>query len=296
MKIWTQGIAHIDGKFVGLEEAAIPVMDSGFLMGLNIYDSVSLYNGYLFRPEAALQRFLRSAKHVKFDLTHNDKTLSDLVFEVARKSELREGVINVIATRGVRQPDRPVEKWRANLIVIAVPPLIVLSKEQREKGIRLKISAIRNIPAQCLEPRIKNYNRLYSYIATVEAHDAGLDDAILLGIDGAVTEGPSYNIFIVADGKLVTPLSGVLEGITRDTVVKISKHLGLAVEQRQIYPYDLYNAEEVFACSTLRGAIGVVEVDSRAIGNGLPGSITTAINSTYWDWHTRPPHGVCVVG
>jgi len=294
MKAWTQGLAYLDGEFVAIADATISVMDSGFLMGLNIYDSVSLYEGYLFRPEAALRRFLRSAKHVKFDLPHSPEALKELVFEVARRSGLREGVVNVIATRGIRQPDLPVEKWPANLIIIAVPPLILLTSEKRSKGLRMKISTIRNIPAQCLEPRVKNYNRLYSHMAILDAHDAGYDDAILLDIEGAVTEGPNYNIFAVIEKKLLTPAVGVLEGITRDTIVQIANELAIPVEERLLYPYDLYNADEIFVCSTLRGAIGVVDVDSRIVGSGRPGPITTAINTTYWQWHTKPPHGIPV--
>jgi branched-chain amino acid aminotransferase len=292
MKGWTEGLAYLNGEFVGIEDANIPIMDSGFLMGLNIYDSVSLYQGYLFRPEAALGRFLRSAKHVRFDLPYDLESLKGLIFEVGRRSGLRDGVVNIIATRGVRRPDLPVEKWKTNLIIIAVPPLIAVAGEKRNKGLKMKISAVRNIPTQCLEPRVKNYNRLYSYLAIMEAHDAGYDDAILLDIEGAVSEGPSYNIFAVLGKKLLTPPVGILEGITRDTIVQISNELGIPVEERRLYPYDLYNADEIFVCSTLRGAIGVVDIDARTIGSGRPGPVTTEINSTYWQWHTKPPHGI----
>jgi branched-chain amino acid aminotransferase len=285
-----EGLVYINGEYFPTSQAKLPIMDSGFLMGLNVFDTMSLHEGYLFRLEAHLDRFFRSLQAVRFELPHSRADFEQLVLDTIRRSGLRDANVNTIATHGPRQRGIPVEQWPITVIVMVIPPLIPLTPEKRADGYRMRISSVRNVPIQTLDAQVKNYNRLFSYLATLEAHDAGADDVLMLDLDGYLTEGPSFNVFAVRQGRIYTPVEGVLHGITRDTTLKIAEREGIPVIETRLTPYDLYNADEVFFTSTSRGAVGIVEIDRREIGNGRPGPITERLNDIYWTWHKGGPY------
>jgi branched-chain amino acid aminotransferase len=138
-------------------------------------------------------------------------------------------------------------------------------------------------PAHVLDPHIKSLNYLNLVLAKLEARAANADEALLLDIRGHVCEAPGYNIFIVNGNLLRTPWEDILEGITRETVIEMSRDMGCAVEETTIELYDVHTADEVFFCSTAGGLLPVVEVDGRQIGNGNPGILFTKIRQGYQD-------------
>jgi branched-chain amino acid aminotransferase len=153
---------------------------------------------------------------------------------------------------------------------------------------------VRNVPIQSVDAKIKTFNRLHSYLARLEALDAGADDAIMLDLDGYVTEGRGANVFVVVQDQLFTPPEGLLEGITRETVFELAAGEGLPASEKRLTPYDLYNADEVFYCTTAGGIMPIVEVDRRQIGNGQPGAITQRLRDAYWRAHVSGPHATPV--
>ena len=120
------------------------------------------------------------------------------------------------------------------------------------------------------------------------ALDGGFDSAVLVDAAGHVVEGPGFNVFCVHQGAIVTPDVGMLEGITRRTVIEMAQSLGLPLQCRGLPASELREAVEVFISSSGGGVLPVTRVDGRPLGNGRPGPITRQLVSTYWAWHANP--------
>jgi branched-chain amino acid aminotransferase len=135
----------------------------------------------------------------------------------------------------------------------------------------------------------KNFNRMHTHLARLEADRAGTDDVILLDDRGLLTESRGANCFLVRGGTLYTPQSGILEGITRQTVFEIAQELGIPADERDLTPYDLYTAEEAFLCSTAGGICPIAAADGRVVGHGELGPLTRRIRDRYWERHTSGP-------
>jgi branched-chain amino acid aminotransferase len=178
-------------------------------------------------------------------------------------------------------------------IAYALPYIYIFKPEQREKGIRAIISSYMRIPNASLDQTIKNYHWLDLVRSQWEAYDKGADTPFLLDIDGNVTEGPGYNVFIVKDGKLLTARKNVLEGITRKSVLQIAGEMGIPTVETDIKPDDLFSADEVFVASTGGGIMPVTRVDDRIFSNDAPGPVTCRMRDLYWqrhdeDWNATP--------
>jgi branched-chain amino acid aminotransferase len=201
----------------------------------------------------------------------------------------RDAYVEMICTRGAsptfsRDPRDAVNRFMA----FAVPFGSVASPEQMARGLRMAISDAVRIPAQSVDPAIKNYHWLDLVRGLYEAYDRGAETALLLDLDGNVAEGPGFNVFAIKDGALATPARGVLPGITRRTVMDLCERLGLACAARAVTPGELRAADEVFVSSTAGGVMPVCEVDGRPIGDGRPGPVTGRIRELYWAMHDDP--------
>jgi branched-chain amino acid aminotransferase len=128
-------------------------------------------------------------------------------------------------------------------------------------------------------------------MARLEATSAGVDEAIMLDLDGYVSEAPGNNVFVVRDGIVLTPPENILEGITRETVFELCARADLPFEVHQLTMFDLHNADEAFLSTTAGGITPIIEVDGLAIGDGKPGPITRRIRSDYWSALERGEHG-----
>ncbi len=285
----TEGLMWIDGEFYPAGEAKISVLDAGFWLGINVFDTFSARHGFIFKLEAHLERFYRSLQAVRLDIPYSREELGRLVVETTRRSGLRDAYINCIATRGLRAPSR-IDQWKPSTIIWAIPYAGILNEDVIQRGAKARIASVRNMPVQCVDPKIKNLNRLHFYLARLEAYDAGADTAIMLDLDGHVMENPGANVFTIKNGRLYTPGEGVLEGVTRETVLEIAQREGVPATTGRLSPYDLYNADEVFLSSTLGGLLPVVEVDGRRIAAGQIGSITKRFQEIYWRMHVEGEH------
>ncbi len=269
------GMTYINGELIPADQASLPLMDAGFWLGINVFDVLSARQGCIFKLDAHVNRFYRALHAVRIDIPFTRGEFGELIVETVRRSGLDDSYIQTVATRGMRE-DRPISAWTPTLIVNAVPYFEIVSPEVSARGLRVRIASVRNVPIQSVDAKIKTFNRLHSYLARLEALDAGADDAILLDLDGYVTEGRGANVFVVSNDQLVTPPEGLLEGITRETVFELAAAERLPASEKRLTPYDLYNADEVFYCTTAGGIMPIVEVDRRQIGAGKPGSIRSA--------------------
>jgi branched-chain amino acid aminotransferase len=280
------GTAYIDEQFVPITEARIPILDWGFLHSDSTYDVVHVWQGSFFRLEDHLDRFVRSMQRLHMSLPHSRDRIREILFECVKLSGLQDAYVEMICTRGVptagsRDPRLCINRFYA----FAVPFVWIASPEKQKEGLHLIISQVHRIPETSIDPTIKNYHWLDLVAGLYEAYSRGGETAILCDREGNVVEGPGFNLFVVKKGKLATPGRGVLEGITRRTVIEMAQMLDIPVETRNVSAEEARQAEEVFITSTAGGIMPVTRVDSRALGDGKPGPITLQLHNQYWSLH-----------
>jgi branched-chain amino acid aminotransferase len=282
------GMAWINGEFVAAEEAKISIFDSGFIGGVAIFDTLACWRGSIFKLATHLARFERSAHAAMIPLRVSGLELANLLVEVTRRSGLQDSYVQVLATRG-RRPSPSAWSDEQTLIVYAIPYVWIVPQEKVATGISVIVPATRNWSPTVVDPKIKNFNRMHSYLARMEADRAGADDVVMVDEHGYLTESRGANLFIVRGGTVYSPRTGILEGITRETVFEIAEMLGIAAEERDMTPFDLYVAGEAFLSTTAGGIIPIVLADGRTVGDGKPGPITRRIYDAYWQLHETGP-------
>jgi branched-chain amino acid aminotransferase len=276
-------VVYVDGEYVAKDQAKISVFDFGFLRGDGVFDTTSAWNGRIFKLSAHLQRLELSLRAVRIPPPLPIEELRSVILETTRRCGLRNAYINTIVTRGAPPMGvRDLTQCRPSLIVFAVPYVWILTPEQIEAGGRAAISSVRAMPAECLDPKIKSLSRLHFDLAMLQGRLTGMDVTLMLDLDGHVTEGPGFNVFVVKHGALFSPPDGILMGITRQTVFELAAEHGIPARDAQMTAYDLYAADEVFLTSTAGGIMPLVEIDGRAIGDGKPGPVSQRIHGLYW--------------
>ena len=171
----------------------------------------------------------------------------------------------------------------------------IASPEEQERGLHATISGVQRIAPGSVDPTAKNYHWLDLTTGLYEAYERGGETAILVDREDNVVEGPGFNVFVVGDGVISTPDSGVLEGITRRTVMELASDLGTPLERRSVPAGEMRRAGEVFFTSTAGGIMPVTKVDGEAIGDGEPGPVTSRLRDAYWDLHRDPRYATPVL-
>ncbi|MFZ1499559.1 MAG: aminotransferase class IV [Giesbergeria sp.] len=293
---YSQGAAFVRGQYLPIAEASIPITDWGFLRSDATYDVVTVWEGAFFRLDAHLERFARSCQSFRLDPRLSPAQITAVLERCVRLSGLRSAYVEMIATRGQppwgsRDPRQAVNQFYA----FAVPYVWIANDAQRERGLNLVVSEVQRIPASSVDPRAKNYHWNDLTMGLLGALDAGGDTVVLTDGAGNAVEGPGFNLFCVnAQGVLVTPAQGVLEGVTRRTVIEIAQAAGLPIEQRALPVPELRGAREAFVTSSGGGVLPVTRIDGRPVGDGLVGPVTQKLLSTYWDWHRDPRYSLAV--
>jgi branched-chain amino acid aminotransferase len=279
----------VEGKLVAPEQALVPVLDRGFLYGDSVYEVVRTYAGRPFELDRHLTRMEKTARRIDLALPPRETILRELQ-RTLDAAENAESYARIVITRGIGEfglsPFLASGQYR---LVVIVRPLAGPSEEQYERGLQMAIAKTRRNPPQALDPALKTGNYLNNILALREAHQAGADDAILLDLNGRVTEGTTSNVFFVQHGVLVTPpLSlGMLEGVTRALFIEIARAEGLILREEPHGPEALAAADEVFMTSTLREAMPVTSVvflespgdQVRKVGDGRPGPISKRLRA-----------------
>ena len=285
-------IVYVNGEYVPREQARISIFDVGFLRGDAVFDTTSAWNGRIFKLPAHLERLELSLRAARIACPLPPKALADVIVETTRRCGLRNAYVQTIVTRG--EPPigvRDLTQCRPSLIVFAIPYAWILNREQIAAGGRGSIVSTRALPVQCLDPKIKSLSRLHLDLASLQGKAAGVDVTVMLDLDGHVTEGPGFNLFVVKGGTLYSPPEGILMGITRQTVFELASENGISAREAQLTPYDLYAADEVFLTSTAGGIMPLVEIDGRPIADGKPGPVSQRIHGLYWALRESGRHG-----
>ena len=272
-------IAYLDGAFVPLAEARIPVMDRGFLFGDGIYEVTAVLAGRLLDNAPHLARLARSLGEIGIINPHTDADWTRLQTELVRRNGLHDGLVYIEVTRGVFERDF--------LCPTDLPQTVVMftqGKELRDPPAARTGVAVVTVPDLRWRRRdIKSVSLLAQVLAKQAAREAGVAEAWMVE-DGHVTEGASSSAFIIApDRRIVTrPLStAVLPGITRDAVLKLAERHGLRFEQRLFTVAEAHGAAEAFLTSASSLVMPVVAIDGKAVGNGKPGPLTVELRKLY---------------
>jgi branched-chain amino acid aminotransferase len=293
----TENIFYVNGAFVPESRAAVSVMDHGLLYGDGVFETVFATHGRIFKLDAHIERCFRSMAAIGLTPNFDREDLRRLVIETAARNRRADAYIKWVVTRGVNgRPLLDPADCVPGLIIMALPYLHRASEEKIARGLRLKTVAVRRPPGEVLDPRIKSLNYLNLVLAKLEARAAGADEALLLDIRGRVCEATGCNLFMLRDGRLLTPQDDVLAGITRETIFELAEELGIAAEERALELYDLYTADECLICSTAGGILPATVVDGRRIGVGTPGPMVARLREAYARLLESVRHGTAIGG
>jgi len=292
---FSKGAAWQRGEYVPISQASVPLADWGFLRSDACYDVATVWDGAFFRLDAHLERFERSCRSFRLDPGRSHEDIAAILAECVRLAGLRSAYVEMLCTRGQppwgsRDPRQATNQFYA----FAVPYVWIANEEQRRRGLNVVISAIQRIPPSSVDPTAKNYHWNDMTMGLLAALDAGGDTVLLTDGSGNVVEGPGFNVFAVREGRLVTPKVGVLEGITRRTVLEIAQAQGLPVEVRALASAELRTADEAFLTSSGGGVLPITQVDGRPLAGGRIGAVTQRLAETYWAWHRDPRYSTPV--
>ena len=286
-----------NGELVAWEDAKVHVLTHGLHYGTGVFEGERAYDTpqgtAIFRHRDHLDRLFQSAELYYMPIPYTVDELRAATHELIAANELRECYIRPIVFRGYGQMglnplDAPVE------VSIAVWPWgAYLGEEGKVRGVRAKVSSWRRISHDSLIPHAKASGQyLNSVLAKIEATKAGYQEAILLDPQGFVCEGSGENIYLVRDGRILTPpqTAGILDGISRKSIIRIAGDLGYEVVERNLARAELVLADEVFLSGTAAELVPVYEIDDHPIGSGEPGPITHNLQRVFDDaLHGRDP-------
>jgi len=287
-----QGCAYVNGQFVAPEDAKISIFDWGFLHSDATYDVAHVWQGRFFRLGDHIDRFFASMDRLRLDPGRTREQVREVMHECVRRSGLRDAYVEVLCTRGLPQPgSRDPRSCTNQFMAFAIPFVWIADPAKQARGINLIVSDVQRIAPASVDPRVKNYHWLDMVMALFQAYERGGESAVLVNTAGDVAEGPGFNVFALVDGELITPDSGVLEGISRRTMIELAHAAGIPVRAAPLPVAALRRASEVFLSSTGGGAIGVSQIDGVPIGGrtaGEFGPVTRRLQAAYWALHDDP--------
>ncbi len=269
-------LVYVNGDLVPVENAKVTVYDHGLLYGDGAFEGIRAYSGKVFKLREHLTRLYKSAHALMIDLPITKEEMEQVILDLCRRNGVVDGYIRITITRGVGLGLDP-RGVKNPTIVIMTDKLSLYPQEMYTNGLHVVTVSQRVTPAQSLEPRIKSLGKYVANIqAKIEANRVGAGEGLMLNVQGYVAEATGDNIFLINKGKIVTPppYAGILEGITRNTVMDLARGMGIEVTESLFTLFDVYTADECFLTGTAAEVIPVVKVDGRNIGSGCPGEIT----------------------
>lgn len=255
---------YIDGKFLPKEEAKVSVFDHTLLYGDGVFEGIRVYRGRIFKLRQHMERLWKSAEGIRLKIPISRDEMVAIQRRCIEANEITEGYIRLLVTRGYGTLGLDPRKCPMPGIICIADEIHLFPPETYEQGMRVIVALRPKTPIPCLDPRVKSLNYLNNILAKCEAIDFGCHEVIMLNLEGYVTEGSGDNIFIVKGGKLYTPPpeSGMLEGITREFVIKtLAKECKLRVLEKNMRLEDVLDADEVFLTGSAAEIIAVTQMD-----------------------------------
>lgn len=283
-KIW------MNGRLVDWDDAKVHILSHTLHYGMGVFEGIRCYrckdgSSAVFRLKEHTNRLFNSAHIAQIPVPFSREEINKAIINTLKANNLKEGYIRPLIFIGEGEMGLFISKYNVQVAVIVWSWGAYLGDEGLKKGIRAKISSYTREPVNVLMTKAKIVgNYVNSIMAKKEVKLAGYDEAILLDPEGFVSEGSGENIFIVRNGYIkTTPLTSILEGITRDSVMRIAKDEGIPLVEERFSRDELYCADEVFLTGTAAEVTPVREVDDRIIGEGLPGPVTKKIQKIFFD-------------
>lgn len=267
----------MDGQLVSRDEAKVSVYDHGLLYGDGCFEGIRAYNGRIFKLGRHLDRMYRSAELIRLTPAYSKDEIAAAIRDTLKANNLNDAYIRLVFTRGVGTLGLHPFRCPKPGTFIITDKIQLYPEELYERGMKVIVAERPRIPIRCLDPAIKSLNYLNNILAKIEAIDAEVLEAIMLNIEGWVSECTGDNIFIVKDDRIFTPSrsAGILHGITREFVIEtVAPACGYAVEEKLFKLDELLAADEVFLTGTAAEVIGVSQVGDHTIGDGAVGPIT----------------------
>jgi branched-chain amino acid aminotransferase len=286
---------YLNGQYVNAEEAKVSVWDHGFLYGDGIFEGIRAYNNRLFKLREHLVRLYKSARSLTITIPLSIEDMEKAVIETCKRNGLREAYIRLVVSRGYGDLGIDPRKCTRGATVVIIADMIALyPPETYTKGMKIVSASTRKNINAAFNGQIKSLNYLNNIMAKIEAIAAGVPEALMINTKGYVTECTTENIFILAEGTLITPPTyvGILRGITRDIVMELATKRGIPVKEMPFCAHDIYVADECFVTGTGAEIIPIVNVDGRSIGEETPGKITLELLNDYRELTQK--EGTCI--
>ena len=296
---WSEGVAWMRGEIMPIGRAALPVTDWGLTHSDITYDVVHVWDGRFFRINDYLERFENSLAKCRLSVSQNRDEMKRILHRIVARSGLQRSYVSMVASRG--QPSVPGSRdprlCENHFYAWCVPFVWVFLEEVIERGAHIMVpETVLRIAPNAVDPTAKNYHWGDFTQGLFEAKEAGFDNTLLLDNNGHVTEGPGFNVFMIKNGRVKTPRSGVLEGITRKVAMEICAHHNIEMETADIGLDEILEADEVFATTTGGGPVPVTRINDRVYSNDAAGELTSLFRQTYWQWHNDPAMSEAVDG
>ena len=279
MKIW------LNGKLVDEKDAVVSVFDHGFLYGDGVFEGIRIYNRRIFKWKEHLDRLYDSAKILGIEIGMTPEEMTAAVKETIRANGIYDkGYIRLVVSRGRGDLGINPKKCEGKpTVVIIVSTIAIYPEERYQTGVRAIVCSVRKNRVDSLPPQAKTLNYVNNILGVIEVNNAGVEEGIMLTEDGYVAEATVDNIFVVKSGRITTPpvYLGILDGITRRTVIEIIKKEDIPFRESPLTISDLYTADEIFVTGTAAELMPIVEVDSRKVGNGKPGPLFNKLREEF---------------
>lgn len=277
IKVW------IGDRLYPREEAKVSVFDSVVQGGDAVWEGLRVYDGKVFALDEHLERLQNSAHALAFEDVPSNDEIKQALFKTLEANGMRDEThVRLTLTRGKKVTsymDPRVNRYGPTLIVLAEwkPPI-----HSRKKGLRLITSSIRRNSPQCIDSKIHHNNLINNVLAKIEANVAGVDGAVMMDIEGYVSEVNATNIFFVHGEKVLTPFAdSCLPGITRKLVIGLCKEHNIPVSEKRLSMTEMYTADECFTTGTMGELTPAIEIDGRTIGKGEMGPVTQKLRGLH---------------
>lgn len=276
-------LIYLNGKLVKGEEAKVSVFDHGLLYGDGVFEGIRSYDRLIFKLKEHIDRLYASAHGISLKISMTKDEMQRAIIKTLKANKLKDAYIRVVVTRGEGDLGLDPRHCSRPTIFIIADKIALYPASLYKTGLKIvTVPTRRNVP-EALNPQIKSLNYLNNILGKIEAINAGVPEAVMLDANGYVTECTGDNIFMIKNKVLMTPPAhaGLLNGITRSTVLGLAPRLGLEGKETFFTRFDLFTSDEVFLTGTAAEIIPVVSVDGRSIDQGRVGAQTLKLIAAF---------------